>query len=281
MRGDTILVDLNHGSGFRPGMPTTAPYSAAPSAALTAAVDAAVEAMARRDYRLARGDGDGGVAEKRIGASYIGTACDRELAYRYHRAPRQRREEFVSAGELARHAASGHWTEASMAAWLREAGFDLRTRRPDGRQYGYAAARGADGRAAIAGEIDGVILAAPEGIALPVPCIWESKKATRKKMNKFVKEGVAAADPVYHGQLQVNMAYLDVGHTLFSMLCLDDMRFHWELVALDPAVAQRLSDRAAAVVRTREPEEMPRIAAARDFHQCRLCDYQDRCWGNP
>lgn len=256
-------------------------HSTALSAALTAAIDAAVEAVARRDYLQARGDGNGEVAEKRIGASYIGTACDRELAYRYHRVPRQRREEFVSAGELGRHAASGHWTEASMAAWLREAGFDLRTRRTDGRQYGYMAARGADGRAAIAGEIDGVILAAPQGIALPVPCLWESKKATRKKFTKLAKDGVAAADPVYYGQLQVNMAYLEVGHTLFSMLCLDDMRFHWELVAFDTAEAQRLSDRAVAVVRTREPEEMPRIAASRDFHQCRLCNYQDICWKNP
>ena len=165
-----------------------------------------------------------------------------------------------------------------MAEWLREAGFDLRTHDTGGNQFGYRVAQDKDGKARIAGEVDGVIVSVPQGIELPTPCIWESKKATEKKFSQFVKGGVAKADPKYYGQVQVNMASLGVEHTLFSMLCLDNMKPYWELIEFDAPVAQALIDRAVAVLQTRQPEDMPRAAAARDFHICRFCDYQNRCW---
>jgi hypothetical protein len=274
------MVDLNHGSNFHPAGPL--PPERAPSDALTALIDDAVKRVSDRNYAASRGGGEGDVALKRIGASYIGVPCTRDLAYRYHRVPKEERgERVVSAGELKRHALSGFWTEAAVAEWLREAGFDIRTRRQDGKQFGYKVARGPDGLARIAGEIDGVILATPAGIALPAPCLWESKKGTKKKFSKFVTGGVAQADPTYYGQVQTNMAYLEVERTLFSMLCLDDMKFHWEVIEFDAAAAQALTDRAVAVISTREPEEAPRIASAPDFHLCRQCDYQKRCWGKP
>lgn len=49
-----------------------------------------------------------------------------------------------------------------MVAWLRDAGFDLRTRKADGEQFGFSVA---DGR--LQGHVDGVIVAGPEGFAYP------------------------------------------------------------------------------------------------------------------
>ncbi|OFX03251.1 MAG: hypothetical protein A3E78_11980 [Alphaproteobacteria bacterium RIFCSPHIGHO2_12_FULL_63_12] len=248
--------------------------------ALTALIDKVIVDRRNAEYAAGRGSGLGEVAQKRIGAGYIGTECDRALAYRYHRVEKETREEYVSAGELQRHALVGFWTEESMAEWLRLAGFDLRTNKEDGSQYGYRVARDpTTGQARIAGEIDGCILAGP--LAMPYPLLWESKKATAKKFAKFAKEGVAKADPKYHGQIQTNMAYLEVEHTLFTMLNVDSMKIYQEIVRFDPAVAQRLTDRAVRVLESRAPEEMPRIAGDESDWRCKFCDYRARCWDEP
>ena len=235
------------------------------------------------EYEAGRGSGDGDVAKHRIGAGYIGEPCDRALAYRYHKAPKEERKSTVSSGELFRHAAAGFWTEGAVADWFRCAGFDLLTEKDDGSQYGFkAAADPSSGQYRLAGEIDGLFLSAPAEVAclgiFPTPCLWESKKATHKKCTKFRKQGVAKADPKYHGQMQTNMAYLEVGHTLFTMLDLDNMKFYIEMVAFDPVAAQRLTDRALRVFDTREPEEMPRIAREASDFRCKFCDYAGRCW---
>ena len=63
--------------------------------------------------------------------------------------------------------AATSWRTA-MVAWLRDAGFDLRTRKADGEQFGFSVA---DGR--LQGHIDGVIVGGPEGFAYPA--LWECK----------------------------------------------------------------------------------------------------------
>lgn len=252
--------------------------------AISRALDEALVAHTKAVYEAGRGSGQGDVASKRIGAGYIGLECGRQLAYRYHRAEKQERDSVVAAGELQRHAEAGHWTEARTAEWLRLAGFTLHTHVVDDpdRQIGWKAAWDREtGQARMAGEVDGVITAVPPTIALPVPCIWESKKATHKKATKFAKDGVAIADPKYYGQLQTNMAHLEIGHTLFSMLDLDNMKYLWELVPFDPAYAQGLIDRAVQVMQSEAPEEMPRITRDPCDNRCRFCPYHHLCWAKP
>lgn len=246
---------------------------------ITALIDEALVAKRRAEYEAGRGSGQGDVAKNRIGAGYIGTECSRALAYRYHRVPKEERESSVSPGELQRHAEAGFWTEKSMAEWFNLAGFDLRTERQDGTQFCFKAAHDPDtGQARLAGEIDGVFVAAPVDLEFPLPCLWESKKATDKKWKKFAKDGVAKADPQYHGQIQTNMAYLEVENTLFSMLNLDTMKPYFELIAFDRDVAQRLTDRAVQVFQSFHPEELPRITVDPNDFRCRFCDWADRCW---
>ena len=245
-------------------------------------IDQAIVAKYKEEYDKGRGSGIGDVAKKRIGSSYIGTACDRELAFRYHKYPKEDRESVVSPGELNRHAQAGHWTEEKTAEWMRWAGFDLRTNKADGSQYGYKVARDPKtGQFRIAGEIDGVILGVPEKLQgkIKTPCLWESKKATDKKWKKFNDDGVAKADPEYYGQVQTNMAYLAVDQTLFSMLNLDTMKYHWELIPLDTSVAQKLSDRAVRVLQSQSPADLARITRDPNDFRCRFCDYHKQCWG--
>lgn len=263
-------------------------------------MDSAIAQKAKAEYAAGRGSGAGEVAAKRIGSGYIGTECDRELGFRYHKFLKEERppeDVKVNAGELHRHGQAGHWTEKKTGEWLRLIGVDLKT--DTGRlntfgepeQIGWKAARDPEtGQFRMAGEVDGVILGfaptlytVPEALyqlstLIKIPCIWESKKATDKKWKKFSKEGVKGADPKYYGQLQTNMAYLGATQTLFSMLNLDNMKYHWELIAFDERKAQSLSDRAVGVINTTSPFDLPRLGKSDDDFKCKYCDYHGQCW---
>jgi len=92
-----------------------------------------------------------------LGASRLGSACERALQYEFAKAPAGSRTD--SSGRILRIFERGHLTEDCMVTWLRDAGFDLRTRKADGEQFGFAAV---DGR--LRGHIDGVIVAGPDGL---------------------------------------------------------------------------------------------------------------------
>lgn len=261
---------------------------------LSPQIDNAIAEAAKLEYAATRGSGQGDMAKNRIGAGYIGVACERELGFRYHRAAVEVREGSVTPGELHRHAEAGHWTEAMTARWFAKAGVIVRTTMVDA--YGYAvkdeygnpkqigwmdAPDPVTKQYRMAGQVDGVIISvAHERLRqlLAPPCVWESKKATDKKWKKFQKEGVKGADPKYFGQLQTNMGYLGITQTLFSMLNLDSMKFYFELIPFDQVYAQRLVNRAVGVFGTQSPYELPRLGRSEDDFVCKFCDFQNQCW---
>ena len=253
---------------------------------LCPALDQAVAAHAKAEYEKTRGSGEGDVAKKRIGSGYIGLKCARALAFKFHKFPVEERDGPVNKGELQRHAESGHWTEAKTADWLRLVGFQIRTDtgrlntfgKPE--QIGWKAARDPEtGQYQMAGEVDGVIDAVPENLKsiIKVPAIWESKKGTDKKWKKFCKEKVKGADPKYFGQLQSNMAHMGVEQTVFSMLNLDNMKYYFEIVALDVQYAQGLVDRAVNVIRSTDPFELPPLCRSADDFEGKYCDWHGQC----
>lgn len=255
-------------------------------------IDDALVKYTREQYEKTRGSGEGGVAYKRIGSAYAGTPCIRALAYRYHKHSKEDRESSVNKGELQRHAEAGHWTERSTVHWMFLAGFIIETyqRGADGsaildqhgkpKQIGWMAARDANGQARMAGEVDGVLIGVPAPLVplIKTPCLWESKKATDKKWKKFSKEKIKGADPVYYGQVQLNMAYMGMEQTLFSMLNLDTMKYYFELVSFDQNHAQMISDRALDVIQSKHPCEFARHCRSEDDFNGKFCDYRDRCW---
>lgn len=246
-------------------------------------LDEAIALDAQAEYEAGRGSGVGDVAYNRIGAGYIAVECERELAFRYHRAVKEVREGCVTQGELIRHAEAGHWTEEMTCDWLTLAGFTIEIAKDDGsgKQIGWMAAKDAAGQHHMAGEVDGLIVGVEHprlAELLAPPTIWESKKATAKKWSKFNKEGVKKADPVYYGQLQTNMGYLGVKNTLFSMLNLDTMKYHFEIIPFDLQKAQFLSDRAVRVIGSKSPYEFPRLGRTEDDFVCKFCDYHNQCW---
>jgi len=254
------MLDLNHRPSFAERVNQT----------IDAAITAANTARTRRDY---------------LGGSRLGHACERALQFEFAAAPKDDGQDF--SGQSLRIFAIGHVLEDLAVAWLRGAGFDLYTRkgnRPDGGQFGFSVAGGR-----IRGHVDGIIAAGPEGFGLTVPALWECKTMNAKNWRACVKDGVAKSKPVYAAQIAVYQAYMEAGvpgisaaPAVFTAINKDTAELHHELVPFDAGLAQRMSDRGVRILQATDAGELlPRVAANRDFFECRFCSWAERCWGLP
>jgi len=207
-----------------------------------------------------------------LGASRLGVACERALQYEYVKAPVDYGRE--PSGRILRIFERGHVIEDCTLAWLREAGFDVRTRKADGEQFGFSSA---DGR--LQGHVDGVIFGGPEGFAYPA--LWENKCLGAKSWRELEKAGLAVAKPIYAVQVAIYQAYLELHQhpAIFTAINADSMEIYVELVPFDAALAQRYSDRAARVIAASDAGELlPRAFNDATHFECRMCAWQDRCW---
>lgn len=280
------------------------------SSELTKILDDGCIANSKAEYAV-RGSGVGEVAYNRIGAGYIGIECVRELAYRYHRVPKDElgQPSTVSEGELTRHAGAGFWTEKYVMERFNDGGLIVKNDRGDGKQYNWLDARMPNGQYAMAGEVDGLIVGKKvdvpgelgEILDKGYPVIWESKKMTAKKFEKFsgissktgkdlMHKGVKYASTEYYSQAQINMVCLeqikDVPYekrrVLFTGLNLDTMKLYAELIPFDIQQAQWLTDRAVRVIQSSSPSEFSRLydrIPDKGLNGCRFCDWQRQCWG--
>ena len=208
-----------------------------------------------------------------LGASRLGVSCERQLQYEYAQAPVDPGREF--SGRILRIFERGHRTEDAMVGWLRAAGFVLKTEGKDGQQFGFSVA---DGK--LQGHCDGVFVGGPEGFAYPA--LWECKALGSKSWNDLAKKGLAASKPVYAAQVAIYQTYLGLHEhpAIFTAVNADSMEIYTELVPFDPALAQKMSDRAVRVIQATEAGELlPRGFAQADHFECRFCSYAERCWG--
>lgn len=212
------------------------------------------------------------VERQYLGASRLGVACERALQYEFAKAPIDPGRGLP--GRMLRIFERGHLMEDCMVAWLRDAGFDLRTRKADGEQFGFSAADGC-----LKGHVDGVIVGGPEGFGYPA--LWENKCLGAKSWRDLEKNGLAVSKPVYAAQVAVYQAYLELHEhpAVFTAINADSMEIYTELVPFDPALAQRMSDRAVKVITaTQAGELLPRSFSESTHFECRMCAWQDRCW---
>lgn len=220
-----------------------------------------------------------------LGGSRLGHACERALQFEFTVTPKDDGKDF--SGQSLRIFAIGHALEDLAVAWLRQAGFDLYTRkgnRPDGGQFGFSVASGR-----IRGHVDGILAAGPEGFGLAVPALWECKTMNAKNWRACVKDGVIKSKPVYAAQIAVYQAYMDAqvpgisaNPALFTAINKDTAELYHELVPFDADLAQRMSDRGVRILQATDAGELlPRVANTADFFECRFCSWADRCWGLP
>lgn len=235
------------------------------------AIDAALVAerasIPRRDY---------------LGGSRLGHPCERALQFEFAGAPKDEGGDFD--GQALRIFAIGHALEDLAIHWLRGAGFDLYTRRANGKQFGFSVAGGR-----IRGHVDGILGGGPELSDLAWPALWECKTMNAKNWRETVAKGVAVAKPVYAAQIALYQAYMEgsipgisANPALFTAINKDSAELHHEAVAFDAALAQRMSDRAVRILQATEVGELlPRIAREPEFHECRTCPWSRRCWSLP
>lgn len=220
-----------------------------------------------------------------LGGSRLGQPCERALQFEFTGAPKDDGSDFD--GQTLRIFEIGHALEDLAIRWLRGAGFDLYTRkgnRADGQQFGFSIAGGR-----VRGHVDGIIAAAPDQLGLAVPALWECKTMNARNWRETVAKGVVIAKPVYAAQIALYQAYMEgsvpgicSNPALFTAINKDTAELHHELVAFDAGLAQRMSDRAVRILQATDAGELlPRIATTRDFHECRMCPWGQRCWGLP
>ena len=215
-----------------------------------------------------------------LGASRLGVACERALQYEYAGAPVDEGRDF--SGRILRVFEVGHSLEELAVRWLRLAGFELHNQKGDGGQFGFSVAGGK-----IKGHVDGIITAAPASLNLSFPMLWECKTMADKHWKACVKSGVAVTKPVYAAQMATYQAYMDStipgladNPALFTAINKDTQELWFELVPFDPALAQRMSDRAVKVILATEAGELlPRSFADPSHYECKYCSWQKRCWG--
>lgn len=270
-------VNLNHGSGFNVRPRTI-------SDDINDAIDAGLmRARANEPKR------------SYLGGSRFGESCKRMLCYEYAGVPVDPEREIgprqlriFATGHALEAAASGiidqgdadsddlfeeTWKQIA-AKWLRDAGFDLLTGTPDGKQFEVTAL---DGK--IQMHIDGFFRRSP--IPLLTGAGWEHKGINQKTFSKIIKHGVKIAHEVYHGQMQTYMGYFKLPRFLATFTNKNTSEQWHELVEFDPSCCQRLSDSALDVIRAVEGGNiLPRIAKNSDFFKCKLCNYPKRCWSD-
>lgn len=212
-----------------------------------------------------------------LGASRLGVSCARALQYEYTKTPRD--EDFK--GQILRIFEIGHAFEALALAWLRQAGFSVFTKKPNGDAFGFSVAGGK-----IRGHVDGIINDAPAELGMGFPAIWECKSMNAKSWRDTVKHGLKKSKPIYAVQVATYQAYMEgsvpgisANPALFTAVNKDTAEIYHELVPFDAALAQEASDRAVNLIRATDAGELlPRIAMSEDHFECAFCPYRQRCW---
>tara|TARA_R110000751_G_scaffold257756_1_gene357171 strand:+ start:191 stop:925 length:735 start_codon:yes stop_codon:yes gene_type:complete len=208
-----------------------------------------------------------------VGVSMVGQTCERAVQYDYSVTPKDPGKDFD--GQTLRRFGAGHYFEDDTAALLKAAGFELKTHKPDGSQFGFETL---DGK--FAGHIDGVLTDGPP--IMKYPALWEHKAVGNKSFNKHKKEQLAIANPVYASQIALYQAYLDLADNpaVFTVRNNDTQLLHFELVPFNAALAQQMSDRAVKIIKATDAgEQLPRAMQSKAHFECKWCSYTERCWG--
>ena len=214
-----------------------------------------------------------------LGASRLGVSCNRALQFEYTDTPKDEDQNFT--GRILKIFQAGHVFEELMIKWLRQAGFELITNKPNGDQFGFAVAGGK-----VKGHIDGVIISAPEDLSFTFPMLFECKSLNNKSWKEVEKKGLAIAKPIYAAQVAIYQAYMESqiegickNPALFTAINKDTAEIYFELIEFDKTLAQKTSDKAVMILRATEAHELlPRIASDSTHFECKFCPWQQRCW---
>ncbi|NCY25075.1 MAG: oxidoreductase [Alphaproteobacteria bacterium] len=223
-----------------------------PACPTVAAIYASYQAAAESGYRA------------HLGASLIGTDCERAIWYAFRWATRARHT-----GRLLRLFDTGHLAEARFVADLRRIGVTVLDLDPaTGRQWNMRDASGHFG-----GSMDAVAIGFPEARATWHVC--EFKTHSAKSFAKLKADGVAASKPLHWAQMQAYMQLAGLDRAFYLAVCKDTDALYEERIRHDAEAGLRILAKAERIIAAIRPPA--RISQDPAWWQCRLCDHHAVC----
>src|SRR5690606_36686382 len=122
LRAEVMTIDIDHGTGCQ----YEAPHR---SRDIAITIGAAIDTALLERHRAEP-------PRRYVSTPGLGRKCLRQIQYDYLAVPKDEGSDFEPA--TLRIFEAGHRGENVVAAWLRAAGFDLRSERSDGRQFGFS-----------------------------------------------------------------------------------------------------------------------------------------------
>lgn len=232
-----------------------------------------------------------------LGCSIVGGSCERAVLYEAYRAQGagitiggSASSKAVGAGTdpLCVHAPSahisrifrrGHVMEREAASWVRLAGFVLATENPStGEQFEVVLANGK-----LKGHADGILchFLAPETCPIELPALWECKCLAHKYVQEIRRNHLHKARPMYYTQMQLYMYGLNLKQGLITCVDADTMDLYHELIDYDQNAVDKALQRVERVfMAVNAGEILPRGETSPAALACKLCRWNNLCWGN-
>lgn len=198
-----------------------------------------------------------------LGASLIGTDCERKIWYDFRWATKPKFD-----GRVLRLFQSGFREEARIVDDLRSAGITVYDRDPDtGKQIQYSSFGNH-----FAGSLDAIAQGFPEA-----PIAWhvlEVKTSNAKNFKVMQKSGVKKAKYAHYCQMQMYCHWSNLERAMYIVVNKDTDEIYEERVHYDKAFAEQLEEKANHIIFADEPLE--RIGE-KDSFACKFCNHKSIC----
>lgn len=200
---------------------------------------------------------------RHLGASVLGRSCSRALWYLFRWAKDEKFD-----GRMLRLFDRGQREEERFFGYLRDIGCEVWTHQPNGEQFHIS-----DHMGHLGGSLDGVVRGIPEMPHEPV--LGECKTHNEKSFKKLTEAQVIEAKHEHFVQMQIYMQKMGFKHALYMATNKNDDDYHFEIIGLQPQVAERYLERGKLIIFAEMAP--PRINNSPGWFQCTYCLYKDIC----
>jgi hypothetical protein len=201
-----------------------------------------------------------------LGISTIGKDCSRALWYNF----RWFNHKLIQSRMLLLFN-RGHLEEARFLAMLKCIGVQIYNQDETGKQFQISRFGGHYG-----GSGDGVAVGIPD-IPGGKACLLEFKTHTDKSFKKLMIEGVACYKPEHYAQMICYMNDMGLEYGLYAAVNKNDDNLHMEIISANPMFAEKLSERAQAIIFSKIPPQ--KFYPSSGHFICKYCDHVDICHG--
>jgi hypothetical protein len=212
---------------------------------------------------------------KHLGASLIGDKCSRKLWYSFRWCLKPT---YINAkgedhkGRMMRLFNRGHKEEFRFVEWLRGMGFTVEEFQADGKtQFRISDVAGHYG-----GSLDGMVVFPQEYGPLP-KMLLEFKTSSAKYFEKLKDGGVKQEKPTHYAQMCSYGKRYQLKYALYLCACKENDDIHSEIVELDWDFADKLTQKAAAIIMAQKPPA--KLSENSAYFECKFCDFAPICHG--